>query len=206
MTAPRLQRLLLLGLLVLPCGCRATPEKTTSASAPAETTGEKDPTLSGIKTSTDGKARAIVTHYDLLRARYKVPPSYDKAAMLSPFGETPRGTCHLVQVMGIVPPHRHVEHDEFFMITDGEGILYLQSPDGGIQSHEVEAGSIFFIPRGVAHAYKNLGGRTYPTRGVNMFLPAYTKPDRVPVSWPKGSGPSLETTIENAGGRRPDRR
>ena len=67
---------------------------------------------------------------------------------------------------GVGPPlHLHVNEDEVLYVLEGELRVRLESTH-----HAALAGSFVFIPRGVAHAWQNVGDG--PARFLALFTPA----------------------------------
>ena len=64
-----------------------------------------------------------------------------------------------------VPPHIHEHEDEILHVLEGEYEITL---DG--RTHRAAAGAIANFPRGVAHGFRNAGGR--PARALFTVLPA----------------------------------
>jgi mannose-6-phosphate isomerase-like protein (cupin superfamily) len=154
----------------------------------------KNKPLPGPKKKTQSSfRRAVVTQLLTLRTQCKKP--FGVLAKSFPISQSPLATCNYVMISGNIAPHSHKEHDEVFQVLEGSGIFYVGSPDGGIESHEVTRGSVIHVSRGTEHAYQHIGDSEEPTRGMSIFTPAYTTPDRHPAKWPDGSGP------KNAGPR-----
>lgn len=63
------------------------------------------------------------------------------------------------------PPHIHHEEDETFLLLNGELTFRL-----GDVTHEARAGTVIFVPRGIAHSFKNVG--TGNARMLFMYSPA----------------------------------
>lgn len=172
--SPRLCAGIIAALILAAC---ATPK--TGEPKPAPT----DQDAAEVTPRADSENRAIISYFPRLSKVHK--KKFERAAQSFPISLSPLASCNYVAISGKVKPHKHVDHDEVFIIVSGEGILSVEARDGGIETHEVTAGSIFHIPRGVAHAFENTGENGEETRGINVFSPAYTKPDRVEVNWAK---------------------
>ena len=87
------------------------------------------------------------------------------------FAETDSCTVNLLAAKNEVPPHYHAKHEETVVLLSGHGVFTLA---GG--KHIVEAGDVFFIPRGTVHAF-------VPTSSdvvvVSTFTPKFDGKDRV---------------------------
>lgn len=66
---------------------------------------------------------------------------------------------------GEAPPHLHHREDEAFWVLEGD--LEIMA---GEQKFEAGAGSFVHLPRGIAHAYKNIGAT--PARFLTLMVPA----------------------------------
>ncbi len=60
--------------------------------------------------------------------------------------------------------HRHLRHEEFFIVLDGELTIQI-----GTETSTAEPGSVVVIPRGVAHRPSNRS--SLPTHVLLMFSP-----------------------------------
>jgi quercetin dioxygenase-like cupin family protein len=161
--------LLLLTSLTLACGCA-----TGKVTAPR-------PATAGLASP---RRNATVDHFDALSKRYKKP--FGLAAKSFLLSLSDNQSVHYVTISARVAPHLHRDHDELFVLVSGQGILYLTSADGGVESHELVDGSIVHIPKGVAHAYEHFGAAgsgSRETLALSVFSPPYTSPDRHPVDW-----------------------
>lgn len=63
------------------------------------------------------------------------------------------------------PPHVHHGEDEIFCVVEGEHEVSI-----GGRTVRADAGSVFYGPRNVSHAYKNVG--TTPGRILGFVAPA----------------------------------
>lgn len=63
------------------------------------------------------------------------------------------------------PPHAHHGEEETFVLLDGEMSFTV---DG--QTHEASTGTVLYVPRDVAHSYRNIGSG--PARMLFMYSPA----------------------------------
>lgn len=68
-------------------------------------------------------------------------------------GDTTGGQLAAVRTSGAgggaSPVHVHDNEDEMFIVIDGAGVFWA-----GEERHEVSAGGVAFLPRGVPHAYR----------------------------------------------------
>jgi quercetin dioxygenase-like cupin family protein len=71
----------------------------------------------------------------------------------------------LVAPGGGPPPHRHLAEDEFFHLYSGS----IAFSAGG-EERTIGAGESLFIPKGLAHSYRNAGAET--ARMVAVYTPA----------------------------------
>ncbi|MEM7291185.1 MAG: cupin domain-containing protein, partial [Pseudomonadota bacterium] len=53
----------------------------------------------------------------------------------------------VVKFKGEFPFHKHDETDDFFYVLEGEMLMDIE----GEESHEVKAGEMFIVPKGVVH-------------------------------------------------------
>jgi mannose-6-phosphate isomerase-like protein (cupin superfamily) len=72
-------------------------------------------------------------------------------------GDTPGENYDLLkftipQDPGVVPLHVHHDNDEGFYVLEGELVIQI-----GDERHQLTPGSYAFGPRGVPHAYRNVG-------------------------------------------------
>lgn len=129
--------------------------------------------------------RATVTFFDrLLRIH---PVKRGQPSLLFPIAKGPLASCNYLVITGGVPPHKHADHDETLVIVQGQGIFFVEAPGGSVVSHEVTAGTIIHIPRGLGHAYRHLGAGGAASLAINVYSPRMDKPDRLPVKWPEKS-------------------
>ncbi|GAA3248262.1 cupin domain-containing protein [Pseudonocardia petroleophila] len=63
------------------------------------------------------------------------------------------------------PPHAHHGEEETFVLLDG-----TMSFTVGGETHDASAGSVVFVPRDVAHSYRNTGDG--PARMLFLYSPA----------------------------------
>jgi quercetin dioxygenase-like cupin family protein len=94
----------------------------------------------------------------------------------------------LVGVGGGPPPHRHLNEDELFTITEG---TVRFSANG--ETRSLSAGESIFVPRGVAHAYTNDGA--IAARMIAVYTPAgmegWFREVYPPVTDPSETPPSV---------------
>jgi mannose-6-phosphate isomerase-like protein (cupin superfamily) len=81
-------------------------------------------------------------------------------------------SVHLTQVETSIESHHHATHDENVWIIRGSGRLTL-----GDQKMKVKAGQVVHIPRGIKHAFHNLGSN--PAVVMSVFSPGFDGKDRV---------------------------
>ncbi len=74
-------------------------------------------------------------------------------------------TDSVVPPQGGPPPHIHHREDEAFWVLEGELEVFV-----GEDAFRVGAGSFVHLPRGVLHAYKNVGAT--PARFLTLIVPA----------------------------------
>ena len=63
------------------------------------------------------------------------------------------------------PPHAHHGEEETFVLLDGQMSFTV---DG--QTHDASTGTVLYVPRDVAHSYRNIGDG--PARMLFMYSPA----------------------------------
>jgi len=73
-------------------------------------------------------------------------------------------TDSLVPPQGEVTPHIHYREDEAFWVLEGELEILV-----GEDTFRADAGSFIHLPKGVWHAYKNVGMR--PARFLTLMVP-----------------------------------
>jgi len=81
---------------------------------------------------------------------------------------------HLVWIRDREQPHRHDRHDLVVVILRGWGAMRL-----GGEERPVGEGSILYVPRGTAHAFRNQSPDVAVAYAV--YAPAYDPADRVPT-------------------------
>ena len=74
-------------------------------------------------------------------------------------------TDSVVPPQGETPPHVHHREDEAFWVLDGELEIFV-----GEDTFRASAGSFVHLPKGIRHAYKNVG--TGPARFLTLIVPA----------------------------------
>ena len=90
----------------------------------------------------------------------------------TPIARTGEFSASLVQARGSLPPHFHAVHDEFVVVTGGEGAMRV-----GDELFPAVQGSIFFMPRGTIHAFTSKGDGVATV--VSVFGPAFDGKDRI---------------------------
>jgi mannose-6-phosphate isomerase-like protein (cupin superfamily) len=78
---------------------------------------------------------------------------------------------HLVWIRDREIPHRHDRHDLLVVMLRGRGGMRLGSAE-----RPVGAGSILYVPRGTAHAFRNEAGE--PAVAYAIYTPAFDGRDR----------------------------
>jgi len=81
-------------------------------------------------------------------------------------------SMHLTQIRGAIESHRHLTHDENIWVIRGAGRLTID----GVK-HKVSAGQVIHIPRGISHAFHNMGSK--PTVVISVFSPGFDGKDRI---------------------------
>jgi mannose-6-phosphate isomerase-like protein (cupin superfamily) len=81
---------------------------------------------------------------------------------------------HLVWIRDREQPHRHDRHDLFVVVLRGWGAMRL-----GGEERPVGEGSILYVPRGTAHAFRNQSPDVAVAYAV--YAPAFDPADRVPA-------------------------
>lgn len=79
---------------------------------------------------------------------------------------------HVVSIRDRETPHRHDRHDLTVVILEGWGTMKI-----GEEERRVGQGSIVYVPRGTAHAFRNLSDA--PAVAYAVYSPAFDGKDRV---------------------------
>lgn len=107
-----------------------------------------------------------------LSETFEFPGAITLKVLLS--GSQTNGTLAIFEDIvqpGVGPPrHIHPDQDETFFFLEGNFMVEI---DG--QLHDVSAGDVAFIPRGMVHAFKNAGAT--PGRLRYIFSPALQAED-----------------------------
>lgn len=82
---------------------------------------------------------------------------------------------HLVWIRSAEEPHRHERHDLWVVILRGHGAMFLAGSE-----RPIGPGSVLYIPRGAAHAFRNSSGA--PAAAYAVYAPPFDGEDRVPVA------------------------
>ncbi len=92
---------------------------------------------------------------------------------------------------GGAPFHYHENEDENFFVVEGRASFYQ---DG--EWTEVPAGTAVFMPRGVVHAFKNVGGT--PLRQIIQTTPAGIERffERCADEFARAGGPDMGRIVE----------
>ncbi len=89
-------------------------------------------------------------------------------------GRDARSSHHLVWIRDREVPHRHEHHDLTVFMLRGFGQMRL-----GQEERPVGPGSVLYVPRGAAHAFRNTSGEVAVAYAV--YTPGFDGTDRVPV-------------------------
>lgn len=57
----------------------------------------------------------------------------------------------VVKFVGEFPFHDHPDTDDFFFVLEGQVIIDLVTEDGKEESHILNAGEMFIVPKGIRH-------------------------------------------------------
>ena len=76
----------------------------------------------------------------------------------------------IVPVDSTTLPHRHLQSEEIYHITQGQGVMFL-----GNEQFEVRAGDTVCVPAGIIHKIQNTGQK--PLKILCCCSPAYTHED-----------------------------
>ena len=87
------------------------------------------------------------------------------------------------------PTHVHHRTDEAFYVFEGE-IQFSEGEDAFV----AKAGSFVFVPKGVAHAFKNVSAQ--PAKMIALAIPAGTEGLVKAIGQPAGEGIAPPPTIE----------
>lgn len=105
-------------------------------------------------------------------------------------GRTYALTDSLVPPHGGPPPHIHHREDEAFWVLEGELEILV-----GEQKFRASTGSFVHLPKGILHAYENVG--TQPARFLTLMVPAGLEKFFEEVGKP-GTDPSSPPPFEQA--------
>ena len=89
-------------------------------------------------------------------------------------GRDASGSHHLVRIRDREKNHLHSSHDLTVFVLDGAGEMDMN----GVR-HQVSAGDVFVVPRGMPHYFVNTGSD--PAAAHIFFQPPLLEPDIVPV-------------------------
>jgi quercetin dioxygenase-like cupin family protein len=89
------------------------------------------------------------------------------------------------------PPHYHTNEDEHFYVIEGRASFYQEG-----EWTEVPPGTAVFMPRGVVHAFKNVGDT--PLRQLIQTTPSgfETFFQRCAVEFARPGGPDMDRIVE----------
>lgn len=107
-----------------------------------------------------------------LAASEPLPPG--ESLRVRELGRDEHTSHHLVWIRDREAPHRHDRHDLLVVILRGHGGMRL-----GDEERPVGEGSILYVPRGTAHAFRNASPDVAVAYAV--YTPAFDGNDRVPV-------------------------
>jgi quercetin dioxygenase-like cupin family protein len=79
---------------------------------------------------------------------------------------------HVVAIRDGETPHRHERHDLLVHLLEGHGTMQL-----GDVARRVGQGSVFWVPRGTLHAFRN--GSEAPAVAYVVYFPPFDGKDRV---------------------------
>jgi len=105
-----------------------------------------------------------------LAGREKLAP--DESFRIRELGRDANSSHHLVWIRDREVPHRHDRHDLFVVMLEGHGEMRL-----GDEVRAVGVRSIFYVPRGTPHAFRNLSPE--PALAYAVYAPAFDGADRV---------------------------
>ena len=97
-----------------------------------------------------------------------------EAFRLREIGRDAHSSHHIVWIRDREVPHTHERHDLWVVILRGHGTMRL-----GDEERPVGEGSVLYVPRGTAHAFRNLSGEVAAAYAV--YAPAFDGRDRVDV-------------------------
>ena len=104
----------------------------------------------------------------------RVPLAADEDFKVIGIGGSQGSSHHLVAIRNAEIPHRHLEHDLLVVMLRGHGSMRL-----GAETRPVGEGSVLFVPRGTAHAFRNAAAT--PAVAYAVYWPPFDGKDRVPV-------------------------
>jgi mannose-6-phosphate isomerase-like protein (cupin superfamily) len=99
----------------------------------------------------------------------------EEAVRVSELGRDASTSHHLVRIRDREELHRHDRHDLLVVVLRGHGTMRL-----GEEERSVGEGSILYVPRGVAHAFRNQSHE--PAAAYGVYTPPFDGRDRVPVT------------------------
>jgi mannose-6-phosphate isomerase-like protein (cupin superfamily) len=102
------------------------------------------------------------------------PLAPDEDFRIAEIGRDAHSSHHLVWIRDREQPHRHERHDLWVVILRGHGGMRL-----GDEEREVGPGSILYVPRGAAHAFRNASNEVAVAYAV--YAPAFDGRDRTLV-------------------------
>lgn len=102
----------------------------------------------------------------------RIPLADGEDFRVEEIGRDAHTSHHLVAIRKAETPHRHDRHDLWVVILRGQGSWLL-----GGEVREAGEGSIFYVPRGTLHAFRNASRR--PAIAYAIYAPAFDGKDRV---------------------------
>lgn len=107
------------------------------------------------------------------RNPYRFAIDHDDPPILAVFGSTSFGEQNMhrfpnelamfsmrVTSSGVREPHWHPETFEFGYVVEGRGAITIVDPEGRSIGYRLEAGDVYFVPKGHSHQVENLTGET----------------------------------------------
>lgn len=73
-----------------------------------------------------------------------------------------------------VKPHKHLQHSEHVIVSEGSGIMKL-----GENSFPIRKGDVIFIPRNTVHSVKTTGSK--PLKVISVQAPLFDGKDRIMI-------------------------
>lgn len=96
----------------------------------------------------------------------------DQEVRVEDLGRDAGTSHHLVALRGAEAPHRHERHDLVVVVLRSYGSMRI-----GREERPLGEGSTIYVPRGILHAFRNLGPE--PAVAYVVYSPPYAGDDRV---------------------------